>query len=81
MSSDSIITNSVNEAILDDISVSSYHFVEYFAIVIGYFKDTSVGNDGIVLKLRWRTSATAIEFFKRFYVYNSMISFDPRIIM
>ena len=33
------------------------------------------------LPVYWRHVATAIEFFKRFYLNNSLLHFDPRIIM
>jgi hypothetical protein len=31
--------------------------------------------------LYWRVSATAIVFFRRFYLNNSFLAFDPRIMM
>ena len=31
--------------------------------------------------LYWRVAATAITYFKRFYLNNSLLAFDPRIIM
>jgi hypothetical protein len=70
------------EQYLQDIQILNHHFTRFIAISCAYLEDNSDSNrSSAILRLRWRVVATTIEFFKRFYLYNSMLAYDPRIIM
>lgn len=67
---------------LQDNCILHHHFIRFLAISCGYIDDESDKNTtSTILRLRWRVVATTIEFFKRFFLFNSMLVYDPRIIM
>lgn len=63
---------------LSDMKILMNHFLRFMAVSCGFLP----GHSGdTFLRFRWRVTATAMELFKRFYINNSLVAFDPRIMM
>lgn len=78
--SDNVFTLDISPDILKIINEEDIILVRYSGIIQQAFgiQDNQEKNGS---KLSWRLSATAIMYFRRFYLNNSLLLHDPRIVM